>query len=149
MSCGGCCDPRLPRAAPVRLPGSSSSPGATIQNGRIIRRSRARAFFRYELYRISQVVQDPAQMTFREACVVVLGLYALYRGYFAGCGIWDLTVGTEVQGLCYGRSFAGCGRVLSWQVVCLLAVWLGQVIPWGLVCAVAVFFGEEMLQRKG
>lgn len=157
MSCGevygcGVIDPRLPERPPIRLNHHSnmSSSGATIQNGRIQRRRRRRQFFSFELHRISEVAQHPALVTFREVCVTVLVLYALFRfPALAGRRIRELIWEQEVQVLCFGRSFAGCGWGLLWNVGYLVGGWLKEVVAWGLVCVLVVFFGEEVLRRKG
>lgn len=154
MACGsgGCGDPRMPCAPPVNLNhnSNSSSPGMRIQNGRLMRAQRYRPRFSPFLHRVSRLVQHPGQVTFRELCIIILGIYALYRGYFAASNIQFLLFEQNVGDLCLWRSFAGCGWVILWDVLGLLGRWAGEVIPWVFVVALVVFFGEEfVLKRKG
>lgn len=144
------CDPRVPQPPPVRLslPANTSSPGATIQNGRLVRRRRRR-FFRLELHRASELLQRPGLATSREVGAAAWALYAAYCFYFRAAAAWDLAVASPVETVCRGRSFVGCGWDMLYMAVCVqLWSWLGKVVPWGIVCAVVIFLWEEVLRRR-
>ncbi|KAG6368301.1 hypothetical protein INS49_002506 [Diaporthe citri] len=53
----------------------------TIQNGRLIAAHRRSAYFNGRLYRVSELIQHPARITFREFCILIWLVYALFRGF--------------------------------------------------------------------
>lgn len=154
MSCGACCDPRLPCSPPVQLnppsnrtsSSSSSSFGPALQNGRVVRVHHRRRFFSVWLHRVSQLLQHPGQATFREISIAVWVAYALYCLGVGVLVVWDLAVASPVEMVCSRMSFMGC----TWYML-RMALWvelgscLGKIIPWALLCIVCIFAWEEKI----
>lgn len=115
-----------------------------IQNGAIPRSQPPRVFSPL-LYRVSQLIQHPVLITFREVCLIALVIYALYEAYFAiGMG-WYLLAVVNAGLLCNRRTFVGCNWHMFWQILGVVAGWLGLVLPWAVVCVVVVFVGENVI----
>ncbi|KAI7773514.1 hypothetical protein LA080_010543 [Diaporthe eres] len=53
----------------------------TIQNGHLHRAHRRSAYFNVQLYRVSELIQHPSRITFREFCFLIWLVYALLRGF--------------------------------------------------------------------
>lgn len=119
--------------------------GPSIQNGRL-RAHRRSAYFSGHLYRISEVIQHPKRITFREVCSTPWLIYASIRAYFCVRSIFVLFGYVDVTRLCgNGQSFCWCCWTMAWKTFDELLIWLGEVVPWAIFCVVLVFLGEVVL----
>ena len=147
MSCGyptpGCLpQANFPRPTDRRAGGRPEPTNATIANGRIHRR---RTYFSPGLHRASAVLQNPLSIRFRELCLLVFLLLALYKGALPARRIYGMVAIDPVDTLCRRLSLAGCGYRILWLALWSLWRWAGDVVPWAFVCAVVIFGGEEVL----
>lgn len=118
----------------------------TIQNGHLRKAHRRNAFFSVRLYRVSELVQHPKQITFRELCFLGWIIYALIRGFFCLGSIRDLLGYVDVNHLCgVGNSFYGCSQIVAWDVVYIVWIWTAEVVPWAIFCSAVAFLGEVVL----
>lgn len=118
----------------------------TIQNGRLYAAHRRSAYFSGRLYRVSEIIQHPSRITFREFCILVWLVYALLRGFHCARSILILVGYVDVNRLCGTRqSFYGCSWILAWKIFDVILVWLGEVVPWAILCVAVVFLGEVVI----
>ncbi|KUI57364.1 hypothetical protein VP1G_04682 [Cytospora mali] len=127
--------------------GDPSGGGSTIQNGRLT--TRRNAYFSRRLYRVSQLIQHPSLLTFREFCFIVWALYASYQLYFSTAAAWQLLAVVDVRVLCAtGLSFMGCSWDVFWRLLFIFYLYLAEVVPWAILSAAVVFVGEEVMRRR-
>lgn len=120
---------------------------AYIQNGRLHAAHRRSAFFSGRLYRVSELIQHPKRITFREFCFLIWLMYALVRGFFCVRSILVLVGYTDVNRVCgTGQSFHDCSWIVAWRNFDIVRIWLGEVVPWAILCVAVVFFGEVMMK---
>lgn len=93
-------------------------------------RPQPRRIYSPGLHRVSQLVQHPDLLTFREACLLALGAYALYRFCFTAP-----VVGSLLRVIV----------ALLWSTVCVLGSWAGEVAPWAILGVAVVFVKEKVL----
>lgn len=118
----------------------------TIQNGHLRKTHRRSAYFSGRLYRVSELIQHPNRITFRELFIIPWLVYALIRGFFCVRSILVLLGYVDVKRLCgFGESFYQCSWVVAWKNFDIVLIWLGEVVPWAILCVVVVFLGEVVL----
>lgn len=123
--------------------------GPTIQNGHLHKAHRRSAYFSSRLYRVSELIQHPNRITFRELFIFPWLIYALIRGFFCVRSILILLGYVDVKRLCgYGESFCRCSWVVAWKNFGIILIWLGEVVPWAILCVVVVFLGEVVFHLK-
>ena len=146
MACGG---DHASILYPKKLPTGGSGPGGpTIQNGRMTRRRNA--YFNRSLYRVSELIQRPAQITYREFCILVWAVYAFYMLFFSARDAWRLLAVANVHVVCGpGQSFLGCGQDMVRRMLYMSYLYLAEVVPWAILCVVVVFAGEEVMRQQG
>lgn len=117
----------------------------SIQNGRLVKHRR-NAYFNIRLYRVSEVIQHPTWITFREFCGLVWLMYALVRGFFCARSIQTLVGYVDVNRLCGpGQSFYDCSWIVAWRTFDIVWIWLGEVVPWAILCVAVAFVGEVVM----
>src|SRR5690348_15852547 len=95
---GACCNPTANFPDPSRRSGGGH--GTAIPPSR--RQPRRPTFFSRRLQYASALLQDPASRTFREAVIILLALYTLYRGILVGGRVYDLLAVRDVGLVCSG-----------------------------------------------
>ncbi|KAI3395002.1 hypothetical protein diail_1891 [Diaporthe ilicicola] len=116
----------------------------TIQNGRLTHRRNA--YFSDRLYRVSELIQHPGRIRYREFCFLIWLLYALVCGFHCARNILILVGYMDVNQLCGGgQSFYSCCWTVAWRVLDVIWVWMEQVVPWAIFCVVAVVLGEALV----
>lgn len=122
---------------------------AYIQNGHLHKAHRRSAYFSGRLYRVSELVQHPSRITFREFCILIWLVYALFSGFCCARNILTLVGYVDVNHLCgTGQSFYDCSWIVSWRAFDIIGVWLGEVVPWAILCVAVVFVGEVLMNLK-
>lgn len=120
-----------------------------IQNGHLFKAHRRNTYFSGRLYRVSELVQHPARITYREFCLLIWLLYALFRGFFGLRSVQDLVGHVDVTRLCgAGATFYRCSKMVAWKVFLIFWGWLGEVVPWAILCAAVVVLGEAVMFSK-
>lgn len=123
--------------------------GPTIQNGHLHKPHRRSAYFSSRLYRVSELIQHPNRITFRELFLIPWLTFAAIRGFFCVRSILVLLGYVDVNRLCVsGESFCRCCWVVAWKNFGIILIWLGEVVPWAILCVVVVFLGEVVLHLK-
>ncbi len=102
-------------------------------------------FFSRRLYRVSNILQNPTTITLREFAILVLALFALYRGFVSGKRMYEILARQDVGLVCGGRTAMQCLWLHLWMCFWLGYEWASQIVPWIFVAAVLVFFGDEVL----
>lgn len=121
----------------------------TIQNGHLHKAHRRSAYFSGRLYRVSELIQHPSRITFREVCILIWLAYALFRGFCCARSILILVGYVDVNRLCgTGQSFYNCSWIIAWRAFDIIGVWLGEVVPWAILCVAVVFLGEVVMNLK-
>lgn len=140
-SCGSCCGGQQSVFPDPRAQNRQGA-GGTIRNGVVHRRA---TFFNRSLHHMSLLIQQPGQMRFWEAVVVVFTVYALYRGFFSVQDLGGLLFRADMGMLCRGQNAVMCAFMLMLRMGFVIWAWAGKVVPWGFVAAVVAFVGEEVV----
>ncbi|KAK4462664.1 hypothetical protein QBC42DRAFT_267376 [Cladorrhinum samala] len=112
------------------------------------RAPRRRTYFNQTLHEVSVRVQHPDLISFREAILALVVLYAAFKAVFAGINVYDLLFGREISPMCWNMSPGGCAWVyVRWYLWAVLMGWGSEVIPWAICGVVVAFFGEEVLRK--
>lgn len=120
----------------------------TIQNGRLIAHRR-NAYFNVRLYRVSELIQHPKRISYREFCFLIWLIYALVRGFFCARSIQTLVAYVDVSRVCgTGQSFYDCSWTVGWRTFDIIWIWLGEVVPWAIFCVAVMFLGEVVMNLK-
>ncbi|TLD33347.1 hypothetical protein PspLS_01518 [Pyricularia sp. CBS 133598] len=110
-------------------------------------------YFNPTLHRVSVVAQNPTTISLREFGILLVVLFALYKGFFVAASADRLLRLEPVVSVCPRDAALPCvWRYLQLLFGMFAYRWVGVVVPWAFVAAVAVFFGEEalgMLRGKG
>lgn len=121
----------------------------TIQNGHLHRAHRRNAYFSGRLYRVSELIQHPTRITFRELCFLIWLIYALIRGVYCLRSIQTLLGYVDVSRLCGpGESFYSCSHTVAWRVFYIIWRWMAEVVPWAIFCVAVVFLGDVLINLK-
>lgn len=146
MVCSGAsCNP----SAHFPKPGDRRNGAPLPVNGDMLARREPRRprFYSAHLDRVTDLVQQPASITFREFAILVLALFALYKGYFAGDRAYTVLARRDIGQVCRGATAMQCLRYHLWQLLWIACDWAGDVGMWLAAGAVAVFFGEEVFAK--
>ncbi|KAK3988808.1 hypothetical protein QBC44DRAFT_381994 [Cladorrhinum sp. PSN332] len=148
MSCvTGACPYREPSAGG---PHGIRPDGSYLQNDNLgrDRAPRRRTYFNQTIHEISVRFQYPDLISFREAVLAIVVLYATFKGVFAGMQVYDLLFVREVSSMCRGLSAMGCVWVYFTRYLFGVVLnWGSEVVPWAMLAAVFTFFGEEVLRK--